>query len=479
MTIDIGLAVPTAADADLASLPMAAIPATPPWLDLVERVHASGPSAAPMAADAALLALATLALGLPPRAGVALAALALLGLIAGRHYVTRSTLETQGIAWYPPRVAASCAVATALVAAVAGPGVTGWRVGGAGLAGFCALVGVRAVTWLVLSTTRRQGLGLRPTAVLGCGPRAELVVSKLNDFPEAGLAPTMRLNPAWGEGDSGIWASDEAGLAMRSSDIRQIIVVPDGNPEPELCDYVDEVTGVDVALVPPLAELFLIPRGRTFQVGGLPLLPVGRVGRPQHRHPAKRAFDLVGSLLALVVLSPVLALSALAIRVTSEGPVIYRQRRVGRAGQPFEIWKFRTMSVGAERAVVDLRHRNAADGLLFKIEHDPRVTPVGRILRRLSVDELPQLVNVLKGQMSLVGPRPLAVDPESFAPAERGRHAIAPGITGYWQVNGGNALTYQEMIKLDLAYIHGWTLWLDVLLLARTVPALVRRRGPW
>lgn len=195
--------------------------------------------------------------------------------------------------------------------------------------------------------------------------------------------------------------------------------------------------------------------------------------------PAKRAFDVVGALLALALLAPVMALAAMAIRLTGAGPVIYRQRRVGRHGQPFEIWKFRTMTVGAEYAVIDLRERNAADGLLFKIEHDPRVTRVGRVLRRLSVDELPQLVNVLRGQMSLVGPRPLAVDPESFAPGERGRHATRPGITGYWQVNGGNALTYQEMIRLDLAYIQGWTLWLDLLLLVRTVPALVRRRGPW
>jgi lipopolysaccharide/colanic/teichoic acid biosynthesis glycosyltransferase len=197
------------------------------------------------------------------------------------------------------------------------------------------------------------------------------------------------------------------------------------------------------------------------------------------RRPTKRVFDVVGALLALILLSPVLALAALAIKLTSAGPVIYRQRRVGWEGRPFEIWKFRTMSVGAEHAVIDLRERNAADGLLFKVERDPRVTPVGRVLRRLSVDELPQLVNVLRGQMSLVGPRPLAVDPESFAPGERGRHAMPPGITGYWQVSGGNSLTYEEMIRLDLAYVQGWTLWLDLLLLARTIPALVRRKGPW
>ena len=479
MTIDIGLRAGPAADAAAAALPMSVTRETPGWLDLVDRLHSSGPAPAIVLADAAVLTLAGMAAGLPVWAGAALAGLAVLTLYAGRHYVVRSRLETVGLAWYPVRVAAGCAVATAALLPAVGSETAFARLGLAGLAGFGALVAVRAVTWLVLSSARRNGMGLRQTAILGQGPRAELVAAKLLAFPEVGLVPTMRLHPAWAGAGVGAWASDEAGLALRSGDVGQVIVVPDGNHEPELRDYLDGVEGVDVAMVPPLADLFLVPSRGACRIGGLPLLPLGRVGAAAGRRPAKRAFDLVAALVALVALTPVLVLSALAVRLTSDGPVIYRQRRVGRDGLPFEIWKFRTMTVGAERAVVDLRDQNAADGLLFKIEDDPRVTPVGRLLRRLSIDELPQLVNVLRGQMSLVGPRPLAVEPESFAPAERGRHAIPPGITGYWQVNGGNSLTYQEMIKLDLAYIHGWSLWLDVLLLAQTVPALVRRRGPW
>ena len=140
--------------------------------------------------------------------------------------------------------------------------------------------------------------------------------------------------------------------------------------------------------------------------------------------------------------------------------------------------KFRSMVVGAERLIIDLRDHNVSDGLLFKVYDDPRITKVGRIIRRLSIDELPQLLNVINGEMSLVGPRPLAVEPEDFGLVDNQRHSVRPGITGYWQVSGSNELTYEEMIKLDFAYIENWSLWLDVRLLLQTVPALVHRRGP-
>jgi lipopolysaccharide/colanic/teichoic acid biosynthesis glycosyltransferase len=191
----------------------------------------------------------------------------------------------------------------------------------------------------------------------------------------------------------------------------------------------------------------------------------------------KRAFDAIVATALLVLFSPVLVAAALAIKLSGPGPAIYRQRRIGRGGEFFEIWKFRTMDVGAERLAVDLTHRNYADGLLFKIFDDPRVTRVGRVLRRLSIDEIPQLVNVLRGEMSLVGPRPLAVEPARFDEEANLRHAVRPGITGAWQVAGGNALSYQEMIRLDLGYIDDWSFGLDIRLLARTVRVILRS-GP-
>jgi lipopolysaccharide/colanic/teichoic acid biosynthesis glycosyltransferase len=215
------------------------------------------------------------------------------------------------------------------------------------------------------------------------------------------------------------------------------------------------------------------------QVGGLPLLPVGKptVLKPPVR-PGKRLFDIAVSALFLLLLAPVLAVVAIAVKLEDRGPVIFRQRRIGLGGRSFDICKFRSMQVGAEHLVAPLANHNVTDGLLFKMHNDPRVTRIGSIIRRLSVDELPQLWNVVKGDMSLVGPRPLAADVSDFSVMDGRRHCVLPGITGYWQVAGGNGLTYQEMVKLDLAYIQNWSLWLDLRLLAKTVPALVHRRGP-
>ena len=192
-----------------------------------------------------------------------------------------------------------------------------------------------------------------------------------------------------------------------------------------------------------------------------------------------RALDVAIAGTGLVVASPLIAVGALAVKLEDRGPVIYRQRRIGLGGKSFEICKFRSMQVGADQLVAPLAAHNVTDGLLFKVRNDPRVTRVGSIIRRLSVDELPQLWNVLKGDMSLVGPRPLAAEASDFSVMDGRRHCVLPGITGYWQVAGGNGLTYQEMVKLDLAYIQNWSLWLDLRLLAKTIPALVHRRSPW
>jgi lipopolysaccharide/colanic/teichoic acid biosynthesis glycosyltransferase len=170
--------------------------------------------------------------------------------------------------------------------------------------------------------------------------------------------------------------------------------------------------------------------------------------------------------------------TAVAIKLDDRGPVFYRQRRVGRNGESFEMLKFRSMVVGADNMREVLEVANVTDGLLFKLDADPRITRVGNFIRRASFDEMPQLWNVLRGDMSLVGPRPLPVEPESFGPLDAQRHAVRPGITGYWQVSGGNGLTYREMIKLDLAYLHNWSMWLDIRLLLRTFPALFNRHGP-
>ncbi|MDP8924735.1 MAG: exopolysaccharide biosynthesis polyprenyl glycosylphosphotransferase, partial [Chloroflexota bacterium] len=194
----------------------------------------------------------------------------------------------------------------------------------------------------------------------------------------------------------------------------------------------------------------------------------------------KRALDLALGGLGLVLLAPLFLLVALAIRLDSPGPVFYRQRRVGKDGHPFWMLKFRSMHRDADRLVAQLADRNEASGPLFKIRHDPRVTRVGRVLRRASLDELPQLVNVLKGEMSLVGPRPgLPSEVERYEDWQHGRLRARPGITGLWQVSGRSEVPFHDMVRLDLHYVRHWSLGLDLEILLRTIPAVLSNRGAY
>jgi lipopolysaccharide/colanic/teichoic acid biosynthesis glycosyltransferase len=180
----------------------------------------------------------------------------------------------------------------------------------------------------------------------------------------------------------------------------------------------------------------------------------------------------------LIVLSPLLALIALAVRLTSPGPVLFRQIRLGLHGRPFRILKFRSMVQDAEKVKAQLLHRTVTDGIAFKMSDDPRITPVGRILRRFHLDELPQLWNVLVGDMSLVGPRPLPpLEAKGNEWWHRRRLSVPPGLTCFWQVRGDHRMPFRQWAELDLAYIDGWSVWLDLKLIASTVSAVVRGKG--
>jgi len=194
----------------------------------------------------------------------------------------------------------------------------------------------------------------------------------------------------------------------------------------------------------------------------------------------KRAFDIVAALLLLVLLSPLLALLALIIRLDSKGPVIFRQTRCGKDGKLFTFYKFRGMVADAEARQAEFDHLNEAQGPIFKMKHDPRVTRVGRVLRRTSLDELPQLWNVLRGEMSLVGPRPpLPKEVEKYEEWHRARLRAVPGITGLWQVSGRSHLGFDEMTRLDIEYLNVWSLALDLRILVRTVVAVVFAHGAY
>jgi lipopolysaccharide/colanic/teichoic acid biosynthesis glycosyltransferase len=195
---------------------------------------------------------------------------------------------------------------------------------------------------------------------------------------------------------------------------------------------------------------------------------------------AKRAFDVVASLGLLLACLPVLATVAVAVALTSRGPVLYRQERIGKDGRPFRMLKFRSMRLGAHEEREGLRDRNRASGPAFKIPNDPRLTRIGRMIRRFSIDELPQLINVLRGEMSLVGPRPpLPEEVEEYDERQRGRLAVTPGLTCIWQVSGRSDVDFDTWVAMDLEYIETWTLGRDLGIVLRTVPAVLSGRGAY
>jgi exopolysaccharide biosynthesis polyprenyl glycosylphosphotransferase len=271
---------------------------------------------------------------------------------------------------------------------------------------------------------------------------------------------------------------------IRSCDVDRVVVVGSHETSYErdvVCRLAD--LGVHVDLVPTWTEAY---GGRldVHSVGGLPVLTAPRTDLPQASRAVKRTLDVVLSAAALVVLSPVVLVCALAIRLDSRGPVFFRQRRVGKDHEPFEVVKFRSMYVDADERKQEVAllnfHGGGTDVGMFKIRHDPRITRVGALLRRSSLDELPQLINVLRGDMSLVGPRPLIENEHrQISEAHLRRASIKPGLTGPWQVNGRSDVPFEEMIALDASYVMSWSLGGDIKLILRTFGAVARRQGAY
>ena len=215
------------------------------------------------------------------------------------------------------------------------------------------------------------------------------------------------------------------------------------------------------------------------EVGAHPTLIFNTGAIGDQAHLIKRIIDIMIALPSLILLCPFFMIIAVWIKFTSPGPVFFIQKRLGFNKRPFNLYKFRTMITEAEALLPDLEHLNEATGAAFKISDDPRLTPIGKFLRKTSIDELPQLFNVLKGDMSLVGPRPIQFrDFEAFYQDwHRRRFSVRPGITCLWQVNGRNQLTFEQWMELDIEYIDQWTLWLDWKILLKTIPVVLRRTG--
>jgi exopolysaccharide biosynthesis polyprenyl glycosylphosphotransferase len=261
----------------------------------------------------------------------------------------------------------------------------------------------------------------------------------------------------------------------------EVILTEADFDERTVLDVVEQAhrQGVKVRLAPDTTEL-LLQRGEYVPGQGAPLFELRPPVLTGWDWAVKRGFDLVVSALVVVIGLPLWALVALAIKLDSRGPVFFVDRRIGVGEREFGMLKFRTMVAEAPALQAELEPENEAEGALFKIREDPRVTRVGRFLRRFSLDEIPQVVNVLKGEMSLVGPRPLPLrDYRLLEDWHRRRYGVLPGMTGLWQISGRSGLSFDELVRLDFTYIENWSIWLDISIIVKTIPAVIMRRGAY
>jgi exopolysaccharide biosynthesis polyprenyl glycosylphosphotransferase len=271
----------------------------------------------------------------------------------------------------------------------------------------------------------------------------------------------------------------DIGQVVEANRVDEVIIADPAFPEQEAVELVDQChqRGVTVRIAPSTMEI-LVHRAEFVPGQSVPLFELRPPVFEGFDYALKRSFDLVGASFILALLSPLLLACAVAVKLTSRGPILYRSIRPGIGGVPFACFKFRTMYHDADERQADLESLNEASGALFKIRNDPRMTPIGRVMRRYSIDELPQLFNVVLGQMSLVGPRPLPQrDYERLEDWHKKRYLALPGITGLWQVSGRADLDFDDLVRLDFLYLERWSVFLDLSILVKTVPAVLTKRG--
>jgi exopolysaccharide biosynthesis polyprenyl glycosylphosphotransferase len=356
---------------------------------------------------------------------------------------------------------------------------------------FLSVAGIAILTGMA-RTAVRAGLHRAPdlrqrTLILGSGLVAGQVVEKLHNNVQFGLVPVGIVDDEVHDvGTPDLpWLGRFSDLdtIIEAQSIDRVIIAFSRASHEQLLESIRACrdAGVSVDVVPRLFE-FLDGVRALDQVGGLPLLSIGAPILTSASMAAKRVLDVIGSLTLIALFSPLMLTIAIAIKLESRGPVFFRQPRAGRGNSSFKLIKFRSMYVDAEQRKAEMEELNeASDGVMFKIREDPRVTRVGRFIRRFSLDELPQLFNVLRGEMSLVGPRPL-IFPETAALEEAWhlrRLELRPGLTGPWQVYGRSQSPFQEMVRFDYQYVAGWSLARDIEILLATLPAVMSGRGAY
>ncbi|CAA9482703.1 MAG: Undecaprenyl-phosphate galactosephosphotransferase [uncultured Solirubrobacteraceae bacterium] len=350
---------------------------------------------------------------------------------------------------------------------------------------FFAVVYIASTRWAYEKLTGivLRAAGYQRRAVLvGTGKHIEAVAHALKDAPDhAGIEVVgfISLAPRPDNGLRSLGTLDEIERVLSEHRLDEAIIADPDFPQVQAVELVDRChqRGVRVRVAPSTMEI-LIHRAEFVPGQSVPLFELKPPVFDGIDYAVKRAFDLVLSVVILLVLSPLLLGIAVAVFATSRGPVFYRSGRPGIGGLPFACLKFRTMHRDADQRQADLESLNEAAGALFKIRHDPRMTRVGRFLRKYSLDELPQLINVLRGEMSLVGPRPLPQrDFDRLEDWHRKRYLVLPGITGLWQVSGRSELDFDDLVRLDFLYLERWSPFLDLTILLKTIPAVLSRRG--
>ncbi len=324
--------------------------------------------------------------------------------------------------------------------------------------------------------------GYRRRAVLvGSGRHLEEVAHALASRARAAVDVVgyLSLTPRPQNGLRSLGELDQLPEVITNERIQEVIIADSDFPQERAVELVDvcHQRGVAVHIAPSTMEI-LIDRAEFVPGQTVPLFKLRPPVFEGIDFALKRGFDLVMSIVSLAILSPLLLAIALAVKLSSRGPVIYRSVRPGMAGKPFHCFKFRTMREHADQVQDDLESLNEKSGALFKIRQDPRLTTIGGFLRRYSLDELPQLVNVVRGEMSLVGPRPLPMrDFERLEEWHKKRYLVLPGITGLWQVSGRSELDFDDLVRLDFLYLEHWSVMLDLQILLKTIPAVLSRRG--
>jgi exopolysaccharide biosynthesis polyprenyl glycosylphosphotransferase len=356
-----------------------------------------------------------------------------------------------------------------------------------GLLAFILLLASRFAIIKILRAVRRRGYNYRNILVVGTGQRARKYAEMICSHAEMGLRVFGYVDDDPMVADRDILGSAIIGTLkdvpaiIQRNVIDEVVIALPRRWLPSVVEIVRvcEETGIEVTLVADFFNI-AIAKLHTTMFHDIPLLTFSTTPSQQLQLLLKDCLDRVGAMVLLAVTLPILIITSIAIKLTSRGPILFKQVRLGLYGRKFTFYKFRSMKVGSEKEIEGLKNSNEMSGPVFKMQHDPRVTPVGRFLRRTSIDELPQLLNVLKGEMSLVGPRPpLPAETEEYDLWQRRRLSVKPGMTCLWQINGRNNVDFNDWMNLDLLYIDNWSIWLDIRILFKTLVAVVKGDGAY